>query len=474
MSFKTVPLNITGPSYQSRSKPLSSQRTVNWYQQLSDGGKEKYVLLPFPGLKELGSSVEQVDRGFWRMAETLYQVKGTTLYRIDSRGTHTDLGTITGIERCIMADDGINLFIVSDLKVWHFNSDNDSITQVTDAAITGAISVDFINNQFIYTKPDFTTISDVGNGASANSLNQIGAETKPDALVRDFVFGQTIYRMGVRTIEGWYNSGIGNPPIERLDGQIFDVGLAAKNSVAETDEAFYWLGDDNAVYRSSAGAKQRISTDAISNAIQSYSVVSDAFGYTFTLEGQNFYCLTFPSENQTFIVNESLANQGWFELSSGIFNDKYQGSSMINCYNKTIVADANNGKIYTLDLDTFTNNDETLKRERVTQAIDGKLVGASRRDRLQMSSLNIEMETGVGVIQGQGDDPKIMVEHSDDGGRTWSAGTWARVGRLGEFTLLVNYDNLDTFYSRIFRISTSDPVNYSVYSASIDLRLAGK
>ena len=68
----------------------------------------------------------------------------------------------------------------------------------------------------------------------------------------------------------------------------------------------------------------------------------------------------------------------------------------------------------------------------------------------------------------------LLVEYSDDGGNTWSAGSWPRVGRLGEFTLQVEFFNLGTFYDRIFRVSTTDPVNYSIYSATIDLRLAGK
>lgn len=473
MTFQTIPVNVTGPSYQSRSRPLSSQQTVNFYQQYNEAGKEKYVLLPFPGLKEFSSSAAGNNRGLWRMAEVLYQVKGTNLYRISSTGVEANLGTIPGNERCIMADDGINLFIVSDLKVWHFNSDNDVISQVTDANIDGAISVDFINNQFIYTKPKFTTISNVGDGTTASGLNVIGAETKPDDLVRDFVFKQTIERMGVRTIEGWYNSGTGSPPIARLDGQIFEVGLAAKHSVAETDEAFYWLGDDNSIYRSQAGAKQRISSDAISNAIQSYSTIDDAIGGTFTIEGQNFYVITFPSENQTFAVNESLGVNGWFELSSGINGDKYQGSSFINCYNKNIVADESNGKIYELDFNTYTNDSETLKRTRVTSSINGDLVNA-RGKRVQMSRLEILMETGVGLIDGQGDNPRIMIEASYDGGRTWDSGTWARVGRLGEFVLQVEWFSLKSFYDCILRVSSSDPVNYSIYSAAIDLRLAGK
>lgn len=473
MTFQTVKLNVTGPSYQSRSRPLSSQQTKNWYPQFSNQGKEEYVLMPFPGLKLLGSASGK-DRGFHRMAEILYQVKGTSLYEVDSQGNHTLRGSIPGTGRAIMADDGINMFIVTDLKVWQYSTDTNTITEVTDPNITGAKSVDFINNQFLYTKDKFTTVSDVGNGASASGLNIVGEETLPDDLVRDYVFDEVIYRCGVRSVVGWYNSGIGSPPIEKLQGRIFTVGLAAIHSIAETDEAFYWLGDDNSIYRGAAGRKDRISTDAISNQISEFNIISDATGSVMTFEGQNFYCLTFPSENKTFILSEILESNGWFEISSGTSDGKYQGSSFIGAYGKTIVADESNGNIYELDLDTYMNNSEVLQRTRVTQTVDASIIGGARRDRVQMSSLNIEMETGVGVIDGQGDNPRIMVETSDDGGRTWGAGTWAETGRLGEFVLLVNFDNLDSFYSRMFRFSTTDPVNYSVYSASIDLRMAGK
>jgi hypothetical protein len=476
MAFQTVPVNTTGPSYQSRSKPLSSQVTQNWYQQFSDQGKEQFVLLPFPGLKSINKTVG-LDRGFHRMAEVLYQVKGGGLYSIDKLGEHTLLGVIPGDDYAIMADDGINMFIVSDLKVWQFTTDTNLVTEVTNVNITGAKSVDFFNNQFIYTFDKFSTVSDVGNGAEASGLNIIGEETLPDDLVRDYVFDEVIYRCGVRSIVGWYNSGVGSPPIEKLQGRIFTVGLAAIHSIAETDQAFYWLGDDFAIYRAAAGVEQRISTDTISNEIQKYSDVSDAIANTFTFEGQNFYQITFPSENKTFVVNESLGVNGWFELSSGVNQPldtlKYQGQSIISAYGKNIVADADSGDIYELDFDTYTNNGEPLQRIRVTQSVNGDLLGAKGK-RVQMSAVKFIMETGVGLIDGQGDTPRIMIEYSDDGGRSWSAGSWPEVGRLGEFTLQVEFFDLGTFYDRIFRISTTDPVNYSLYSATIDLRLAGK
>ncbi len=241
MPFVTVPVNITGPSYQSRSKPLSSQQTVNWYQQFNEGGKESYVLMPFPGLETKGNAAGK-DRGFHRMAEILYQVKGTSLYEIDKLGNHTLRGTIPGTKRCIIADDGINMFIVvPDELVWQYNTDTNTVSQVTNVNITKALSVDFFNNQFIYTFADFSTVSDVGNGAEATGLNRIGEETLPDAMVRDFVFDEVIYRCGVRSIVGWYNSGVGSPPIDKLQGRIFNVGLSAPYSIAKTDEAMIML-----------------------------------------------------------------------------------------------------------------------------------------------------------------------------------------------------------------------------------------
>jgi hypothetical protein len=474
MTFTTVPVQITGASYQSRSRPLSSQGTVNWYQEASKQAKEPFVLMPFPGLLPLVNT-SGADRGLHRMKETIYHVKGQTLSFVGINGGTDIEGAIPGTDRCIMADDGDNLFIVSNTGVYHFNSG--VIALVTDPNIVGAKSVAFINNQFLYTDSQFTTVSNVGDGTTANGLNKIGEETNPDELVRDYVFDELIYRFGTRTTATWYNSGVGNPPIEKLQGRTFEVGLAAIHSVAHTDNALYWLADDRKVYRTTAGSKEVISTIPISNEIQGYATerlknIQDAIGSTFTMGDSSFYVLTFPLNDKTFLYNESLGELGWSELSSGAAGGRYQGNSFLDAYGRTHVADVTNGTLYTLDFDTYTNNGESIRRERVTGSVHGGLVGAPGA-RLQMSKAKFIMETGVGLIDGQGDNPRIMIEYSDDGGRTFQHGAWPRVGRLGEFTLQVEFFNLGTFYDRIFRISTSDNVNYSIFSGTIDLRLAG-
>jgi hypothetical protein len=471
MTFQTLPVQITGGSYLSQSKPLSSQQTINFYPKSTQLAKEKFVLFSFPGLKTVGGFVG-IDRGLHRMAETLYQVKGQILFSIAKDGLHTSLGAIAGTDRCIMANDGISLFIVSSTGVYQYNSDTGNISLVTDSNIVGAKSVAFINNQFIYTNDLFSIVSNVGDGSTANGLNIIGEESLPDNMVRDFIFDDIIYRASERSIVAWYNSGVGNPPIEKLQGRIFQVGLAAINSIARTDDAMYWMGDDFSIYQSSAGARVKISTDAISNEIQAYSTVTDAIANTFLIDGISFYVIKFPTGGKTFVLNETLGQQGWFELSSGTEGGNYQGASFLECYGKTFVADVDNGNVYTLDAKTYTNNGETIKRVRTTGSVNSEPFGVNGK-LTQMSKAKFIMESGVGLISGQGEDPRIMVEYSDDGGYTWKHGSWPRVGRLGERTLQVEFFNLTKFYDRIFRVSTTDPVSYSIFSATIDLRIVG-
>lgn len=475
MTFQLIPFQVAGPSYQSRSKPLSSQQTVNWYQQFNEDGNEPFVLMPFPGLKQSGSySVASSDRGLARMAEALYQVKGGKLFSIDEFGTHTELATVPGKNRCVFANDGENLVIVTDLRTFIYSRDTGGFTESTVIGTTGAMSVDIINDQFLFTFEQFTYVANLNQSTKLFTTDsRARADINPDSLVRDFVFEQTIYRMGKRSVEAWYNNANVIPPISRLDGQVFNIGLKAKNSVASTDQYFYWLGDDNCIYRARSGSYERISTDAISNSLEDCTGKESAYAYTFTIQGQDFYCITFCQGELTLVLNESLGKTGWFQLSSGINDGRYQASSIMQCYDKYFAADESNGKIYTLDLDAYTNDGEILKRTRITKSINGNLLGAKGR-RVQMSCVEFIMETGTGLITGQGENPRIMIEPSYDGGKTWDSGTWARVGRLGENVLKVEYFNLKSFYDCMLRITVTDPVSVSIYSGTVELRVAGK
>jgi hypothetical protein len=471
MSYKTIPVNIAGGSYQDRSRPLSSQETTNFYHEIVEQGKDQYVLKSFPGHKLFGSATAANDANATVMAGVVFRLVGTTLYSVTKAGTHTAVGTVAGSERAIFANDGINLFIVRDSSVYWYNGS--TVVKVTDPDIDGSKAVTYINNQFIYTKDQLFIVSDVGDGASASGLNAANSEILPDKLIHAYAFDQVVYMFGEDSVETWYNTGVGSPPFARIEGQLINIGVAAKHSVANTPNAVYWLGSDRAVYRARGGAEDKVSTAAISNAIESYAVVNDAFAYTVSFQGKNFYIITFPTEDKTWCLNEELGKNGWFELSAGTNGGRYNISSMVRAYGVNLATDQATGDMYELDINTYSSNGNIIQRRRVMGAITGEKVGL-RGKLLQMSRFELILETGVGLITGQGEDPKIMIEASYDGGKSWEPGTWMNIGRLGETNIRAEWFNLTTFYSLMIRITTTDPVDYSLYSGAIDISEAGR
>ena len=471
MTFqRDIPINITGPSYQSRSRPLASQQTQNFYQQLVPEGIDEFVLHSWFGLKTKSTAVIGAERGITKMAGIGYRIVDTTLYSFDSAGTHTSIGTISGTARCIMSNDGFNLVIVVPAGTIYMY-DGATLTVITDTNITGSIAVTHLNSQMIYTNPPLFVVANPGIPNVASGLNAASADSQPDELLHAYVFQQNVNMVGKGSVEPYWNTGEGNPPLARLDGQIIETGCAATYSIANTDEAMYWLGDDSSVWRMSGGSKQKVSSPAISNAIDGYSTIDDAIGYTVTKEGQNFYILSFPAANKTWALAENLGDKGWFELSSDTIGGKYQITGVVNVYDEWWAVD--DAGLYQLDINTYTNGGNTIQRRRTMGAISGKPFN-KRGVSVQLSKIKILMETGVGLISGQGEDPQIILEMSYDGGRSWKHYGFARIGRMGDWTIQVEFDILDTFYEAIPRITTSDPVPYSIYSATIDLRIAGR
>lgn len=467
--YQTVPINVAGPSYTSRSLPLSAQVTRNFYQEINPGAtKSPNVLQPFPGLKEF-SLQSGVERGCTEMAGVMYRVAGTSLYSVSNLGVHTVLGTIAGSGRCTFANmDGTDLFIVTGTTVYQY--DGSTVTTVSDPDIQGSVAATHQNRQVIYTKPPEFLVSDVGNGASASALNAAQAESQPDNLVRAYAFKDDVYMFGTHTTEPFFNTGSGSPPYDRITGQIVTVGLKAFHSVAHNDNYFYFLGDDNIVYQCVQGVFTPVSSVALTNAVEGYATQTDAVGYMVTIQNQKFYVLTFPTANKTWMLNEQLGPDGWTELSSDNDGGKYQCTSTVRVYNKTLMCDS--AGVYELDVNKYTQNGATIQRVRTLSDLNGGLLGKPG-GRLQMSKLQLFLHTGGGLVIGQGENPRVMVEYSTDGARSFQGGTWASVGRQGQNIIKVEWHSYITFYDLVIRLTITDPVYCSIYSASMDLRFAG-
>lgn len=467
-----VPVNLTGGTYKHKSLPLSAQVTRNFWPQLQEDEKErsKYILQGFYGQTLFGTQSGGVDRGMFEHKDVLYKVTGSSLYTVASDGTHTSRGTIAGSARCIFAPIGEDIVVVSNGAAYMYDVSTTTLSAITDNDLETPQSAAHLNNQVIYDGDGGRfVVSDVGDSTSVDGLNYATAESDADDIVRVYTFRQTLYLMGERTIELWWNSGQGNPPFDRIEGGILNVGLGALHSVANTDESMFLFADDRQIYSvggSVSGVLDVISTKAMAKEIQGYATVSDAIGWTMKLEGQDFYVICFPTQNKTWVYP---IGGEWFEWSSDATGGRNRANSYAYAFGKHLVADYVSGNIYELDAETYTENGETIVRLRDSAPITGEALGVPGKE-IEMNSFELFLETGVGLKSGQGSDPVVMLSFSDDGGRTFSTEQWGSVGKSGQFEgFVVRWTGLGRFSSRVIRIRVSDPVFYSIYSAAAEL-----
>lgn len=466
-----VPINITGGTDKHKSLPLTGQVTRNFWPQLQDNDRSqsKYILESWVG-KKLFVAHAGADRGMLAHKGVLYKVSGDTLYSVAANGIHTSLGNIGSLGRCVMLGVTEGILVVTGGVVYLW--DGATLTVGSDPDLGTPNAATFINGKVIYDTDDETGeygVSNVGDSLNVDGLNYGTAESNADKLKRPYAFNQVIEMFGEASIEPYYDSGTGNPPIDRIEGGLVQgVGLAALHSTANNKDYLYFLGSDLQVYALQGSTNlQPVSNKNLTQEFYKYSTISDAIGWCMQLKGQWFYTLTFPTQSKSWLYPEG---GEWFEWSTGIHGERDRSNSYAYCYGKHLVADYENGNIYELDFDTYTDAGDTIVRVRRTAPLHGGLANAPGKT-MEMNKFSLYMETGTGLIEGQGSDPVVLLSFSDDGGKTWSTPLPGNVGKLGEFQLEVSWFCLGSFKSRVIEITTSDPVYYSIYDASAEIEV---
>lgn len=450
-----ITLKLAGSDYRHRLGQLSSASLLNMYVEPNPDPTKPPVVLSWPGLTLFSAGVG-ADRGAHVMANVTYQVNGSSLQSINSLGVRTTLGTVSGSGMCSFADDGTNLFIVTNNTIYHWNGT--TLSTVTQTVITNPIGIAYLNRTFIIWGDDglFAT-SAVGDGTDYDALNFAEAEVAPDELLVVKIYNQIAYMIGEKTTEVWYYSGSGNPPLSRQDTTLVNTGCAAQFSVASSDQFLYWLGDDGLVYQIRGTAARSISDPALHQQVSEMVDISTAIGNVVTYDAHVFYVLSFPGASKTFYYDEYLGY--WGQLSYGMDGDRHLINTSCFCYRKNLIADCSNGNLYELDRDSYTHNGEAILRRRtcVTEDADGRDIVVRR--------LKLIAESGVGLATGQGSDPQVMLEVSFDRGKTWSQEEWRSIGEMGQYDKEIEWAALGRGQSFTARFSFTDPTGFDIYKA---------
>jgi hypothetical protein len=462
-----VTINLTGGSYKHKSLPVSAQRTINFIPQVVDDPitKNKYILNSFVGQK-LFSTVAGKSRGMFFHKGLLYRVVGNNLYSVLNNGTHNLLGSVPGNDKCIFDALDNKVIFIADRKAFVF--DGSSLTQITDSDLDPPDSVAVLNKHAIFDGNfDQFVVSNAGDPFTIDGLNYAAAESKADNLIRCYAFDQSVYMFGETTIEQWWNSGVGKPPFDRVEGSIINIGLGGILGVCSNLNYIYFFGNDRKVYRMKGSSVEPVTNQVLVQEFSSYTTVSDVRLWSMDIDNINYVVVSFPTANRTWCY---IQGGDWFEWSSGTSGGRNRADGYVYAYNKHLVEDYENGNIYELTSDVYTENNNEILRQRDSAPLDGAIFGYPGK-KITMNELIINIETGTGLISGQGSDPVIMLSFSDDGGRTFSTERWGTVGKLGLYQYRVRFNSLGSFYNRILRIKTSDPVYYCIRDVIADIEV---
>ena len=463
--MSVVPL--FGFGQKGKSAIVTAQRHLNLYAEIQrEQEKAAFVFYGTPGSTLRKNLGDTPVRGWLAIDNLVYLVHRDKLISLNNAGTTVILGTLnTTSGRVDMAYDGTLILMVDGTNGYTLTVSSSTFAQVADADFpNGANTCAWIDGQFIVdagTDSDQFFISP--DGTSWDALDFASAESAPDGLQRVFENSGELLLLGTETTEPWGNIGASDFPFVAIKGGISAFGLAARWSLCAYNSSVA------AVMKNENGQAQvmflqgyvwkPISSQEVDSIINGYSTVADATAFAYMLGGHPMLQVNFPSGNASWLYD--MSTQLWSPLEYGLDGDRHRGELQLNFLGKTLIADYENGNIYDLAPETYTDNGTAIAREIIGRHF------FRGEEPVQIDELFVDMETGVGISSGQGSDPQAMMQYSVDGGRTWSQELWAQIGAMGDYLWQVIWRRLGIGYDFVFKIRITDPVKTVISFAAM-------
>ena len=464
-----IDIPVSGPSKQDRAIQCSSQRSINMYAALKPDGDSKSPLVMYahPGLlrtSSVGLGPFRSNAIKWKGDN--YWISGSDVFKQTTSSVFTSIGSVlTSGSRIIFAK-GRDYLMLVDGSYGYYTSGS-SVTRITDADFsTSPTFVEYLDGYFIVnnsTNDDFYINETLEDPTSWLALDFSKANANPDKGVGLATYGKDLYIPGEETTQLFFNSGNSDFPFEPYPGAM-QIGIDAAYSLAKSPYGLIWLSahesGDKSVVMAHGNQYQSISNQEWDDQINQLASTSDAIAWVRRQSGLSFYEITFPSSERSW--SYCLESKMLGELKTYGIN-RFCGNGFGYFNGKSYIGDFRNGLLYELDRDTYTDDSNSFIRTRRTRIFHEKGLSMTFR------SLILDVESGVGLITGQGSDPQVMMRYSTDGGRTWSSELWSSLGELGNPEAKPQWINLGMGYDWVFEFSCSDPVKFNLFNLFADI-----
>ena len=384
-----------------------------------------------------------------------------------------------------------------------------NFTQIpsSDGAFSGGNTVDIVDNYFVYNNPG------TQQWGSSDFLSPISPQLSyglkdgsPDDLVSLIVDHREIYLLGENSSEVWTDVGAVPFPFQRIPGTSTQHGIASVFSVARLGNSFAYVSRNirgqGQIVQMNGYTPVRISTHAVENTLQN-QYIDDAIAWTYQLEGHEIYVVSFPTLDLTWCYDVTTQMwHKWLWIDSNNVYHRHRGNCSALFQNMVIVGDHENGKLYELSKETYTDDGNEIRRLRRAPHLVSDL------QRQYFDEFQIQFQPGVGTtgisnkntsnyignpyyiypnatltvapnatlyIENPNSintkdittNPKAMLRWSSDGGSTWSREYWVSIGAQGKYNNRAIWRRLGWARDRIFEVVVTDPVNAVIVSANL-------
>lgn len=278
-----------------------------------------------------------------------------------------------------------------------------------------------------------------------------------DPIVAILSIEEELWLVGNLTTEVWQGTGAADFFFQQVQGAYIEHGCTAQYSAANQDVLGFWLSEDrqgkNIVVEATPYSVREISTPYLVDQFDQYGTVSDAIGFCFQISGHPFYCLTFPTENITWLYELQTKQWNkwlWLDTTDGSLN-RHRANCAMFFNDQVIIGDWENGNLYSLSSQVYTDFGGPIIR------IKTFIHMLDNMDRTFYKNFDLDIQCGT-------QDPTlktvpiVYLSWSDDRGVTYGYPVAQTMGEGGQFKTIVTWNRLGYARDRVFKAQWSEPL----------------
>lgn len=382
----------------------------------------------------------------------------------DATGTKTELTGSTALLQgapVTFAGDATRMVMANGGNMVY--TDYSTLTTMADADAPSAVSHVAQVDQYLLANDvgtgtvQFSAINDLTNWTA---LDFFSAESNPDECVAMKVAFREIIALGRESVEFWVNDGV--TPFSRIPGSAQPFGTSAPYSLALAGKLWMWL-DHNRRFATMNGREVVNVSTPYDRVIQRYVSVDDAVGYSLSVDGLPLYILNFPTARETLAYNyetQQWHKWGYWDSARGIY-ERYRGLSY--CYarawNKHLVGDYANGKIYTASRTVFTDSGNPIRSLLRTGHISHGVAFTKRSDIVR---LRAKRGAGNAAVA----DPQVMMRRRINNKATWTNERWKSLGQVGQHEPFIDWRRNGIYKTCQYEFCHTDDSDFVISGAS--------